>query len=104
MSDTDAALGLHQRGRKASNGPLPTAETAPAGEPDGPRIAVRLANRIRTSAGLPPEDSDVVLLPADEALELIRSGAAHRAASARPSWLVMPEPSDWPMRKRQQEA
>ena len=46
---------------------------------------MRLANRIRTSAGMPPDDSDVVLLPADEALELIRSGAAHRAGVERPS-------------------
>lgn len=65
---------------------------------------MRLANRIRTSAGMPPEDSDVVLLPADEALALIRAGQAVRAGVHRPSWLVMPETSDWPMRKRQQEA
>ncbi len=52
---------------------------------------------------MPPDDSDVVLLPADEALALIRTGQAVRAGAARPSWLVMPEPSDWPMRKRQQE-
>jgi hypothetical protein len=104
MTDTDATLGLHQMPRSASNGPLPSAGQHPAAGPDGPKMAVRLANRIRTSPGLPPDDSDVVLLPADEALELIRSGAAHRADAARPSWLVMPEPSDWPMRRRQQDA
>jgi hypothetical protein len=47
-------------------------------------VAVRLANRIRTSAGTPPENSDVVLLPRAEAEELIRSGAAHRAGVERP--------------------
>lgn len=102
MSDA-GALGLPQLGRSASNGPLPAAEQPP-GDPDGPRVAVRLANRNRTSAGLPPPDSDVVLLPRAEADELIRSGLAFRAATARPSWLVLPEPSDWPMRYRQQEA
>jgi hypothetical protein len=98
------ALGLPQLGRTASNGPLPVAETSAAAAADGPRIAVRLANRIRTSAGMPPEDSDVVLLPRAEAEALIGTGQAVRAGVQRPSWLVMSEPSDWPTRKRQREA
>lgn len=53
---------------------------------------------------MPPDGSDVVPLPAGEAAALIRTGQAVKADANWPSWLVMPEPSDWPGRARQREA
>jgi hypothetical protein len=76
------ALGLPQLGWTASNGPLLVAETS-AVEADRPRIAVRLVNRIRTSADMPPEDSDVVLLPTlRPSADRYRAGGAGWRATA----------------------